>query len=164
MGGLLTFPHFFTKPNLGKSTSNVILLDYDYKAEKAVGVFMKRYPFVSRFRWPKVGQLKCKVKRVEVRRTFHGVHIYVYLKMMLPDLLLTLIQYALGSDFRREALNFGRIMEDTKNDSNLLYCEKWAARRDGYEILSQERLDRRLTRKLHRVVFLRRSRQVRKKP
>lgn len=150
----MTLPHFLrSKPNLGKSTSNVILLDYDYDADKAVEVFSKRWPFVSKFRWPVVDQLKGKVNWVEARRTYHGLHIYVDLKMRLPDLLLILVQYALGSDFRREALNFGRIMENTKNDSNLLYREKWAARRDGYEIQSQETLDRRLTRKLHRTIF-----------
>jgi hypothetical protein len=159
MGGLLILPVFFaSKPNLGKSTSSVILCDFDYKAEKAFEVFSQRWRFVSKFRWPQVGQLKGQVKKVEVRRTFHGVHIYVYLEVKLPDMLLVLIQYALGSDFRREALNFGRIMENTKNDSNLLYTEKWAARREGYQILSKETLDRRLTQKLHRVVFQRRRR------
>jgi hypothetical protein len=142
-----------SKLNLGKSTSSVILTDFDYTAEKAFDVFSQRWRFVSKFHWPQVGQLKGKVERVEVRRTYHGVHIYVYPKVKLPEMLLVLIQYALGSDFRREALNFGRIMENTKNDSNLLYTEKWAARRNGYEILSQEKLDRRLTRKLHRVIF-----------
>jgi hypothetical protein len=164
MGGLLITLHFSTRPNLGKSTSPIILGDYDYRAEKAVEMFSKRWPFVSKFRWPRVGRLKGKVKRVEVWRTCHGLHIYVYLKVILPDLLLNVIQYALGSDFRREALNFGRIMEDTKNDANLLYCEKWAARRDGYEIRSRETFDRRLTRKLHGIVFHRSGGRGRRKP
>lgn len=159
----MTFPQFLaSKPNLGKSSSKGILLDFDFDAEKAVEVFSKRWPFVSKFRWPKAGRLKGKVKRVEVRRTFHGVHIYVYLKMMLPDLLLIIIQYALGSDFRREALNFGRIMDETRNDANLLYREKWAARHDGYEIRSREKLDRRLTRKLHRIIFHREKKTSRR--
>jgi hypothetical protein len=84
--------------------------------------------------------------------------------MRLPDLLLNKIQSALGSDFRREALDFGRIMDNAKNGWNLLYLEKWAARCDGYEIRSRETLNRRLTRKLHRVVFDLRKRRVRKKP
>ena len=165
MDRLLTLLHFFIpKPCLGKSNSNVILLDFDYEAEKAVEVFAKRWAFVSKFRWPKVGQLKGKVKRPEARRTYHGVHIYLHLKMRLPDLLLNMIQFALGSDFRREALDLRRIMEDTKNDWNLLYLEKWKARPDGYEIRSQETLDRTLTRRLHRIIFHRRRRRVRKKP
>lgn len=106
--------------------------------------------------------MKDKVKRVEARRTHHGLHIYLHLKMKLPDLLLNMIQSALGSDFRREALDLQRIMDGTKNDWNLLYLEKWRARPDGYEIRSQETPDRRLTRKLHRIIF-RRSRTVKRK-
>ena len=157
MGGLLTLPHFFSsKPDLGKSTTDLILLDYDYPPEKAVELFSERWPFASKFRWPIAGQLKRKVKRVEARRTYHGLHIYLQLKMKLPDLLLTMLQSALGSDFRREALDLRRIIDDTKNDWDLLYLEKWKARRDGYELRSQETPDRRLTRKLHRIIFQRR--------
>ncbi|MGA2462139.1 MAG: hypothetical protein ABSF82_12040 [Candidatus Bathyarchaeia archaeon] len=85
--------------------------------------------------------------------------------MKLPDLLLNMIQSALGSDFRREALDLRRIIDDTKNDWNLLYLEKWKVRPNGYEIRSQETPDRRLTRKLHRVIFQRRrtSRTLKRK-
>jgi hypothetical protein len=130
----------------------VLLLDYDLTPSEVIRLFEERWGFNSKFRWPKIGRLR--VKEAQAWRTTRGCHIRLRLRNHVPDLLLILIQNLMGSDFRREALNFRRLVEldDFKNDWNLLFFEKWKPRPDGYDVISQERPDRGLTRRIEHII------------
>jgi len=98
--------------------------------------------------------LRIPIKNVEAYRTTNGIHVKIWLKGKLHPITAVLIQALCNSDYAREAYNAVRVYNLTLNPQkysddahdcwNVLYYKKYV---QG-EVVSQEKFDPKLTRKL----------------
>lgn len=80
-------------------------------------------------------------------------HVEIHLQQPIPDLLAVFIQTVLKSDFKRETLNFMRILHSDE-PWNTLCSEKWHDTEDGEHVLiSREKPAPSLTKALERIVL-----------
>lgn len=117
-------------------TTKVIKLDIDLKSTD----------YLQGFAFPQLKNvseiLKLTYTKVQVFETKHGYHIYLHMKIpkQICDLYLPCIQSLMGSDYKREALNFTRVLAGEQN-WNVLFKEK----HKGRKIVSKEIFKRKET-------------------
>jgi len=79
------------------------------------------------------------VKHVEVYKTNHGFHIYIYTFNILTRIEILLFEQILGDDYRRGVYNYIRTKSNAKN-FDPLYCRKVILNKIGeIEQVSQEK-------------------------
>jgi hypothetical protein len=71
----------------------------------------------------KLKEMKMKFIKGEVYKTVHGFHVYIWIMNTVSDTYLPFIQALMGSDWKRELLNFERILK-AESDWNVLFQEK----------------------------------------
>jgi hypothetical protein len=136
---------------MGKIPStNEIKLDFDRHEGQRLDV--KRISWVAKF-------CRLTVENVEAYKTAHGVHVKIRLREKLHPLIVVLIQSLMGSDWKRESYNACRVLnlmkhpekysETAKGLWNVLYYKKLVKGK----VVSKERFDPRLTRKLKKELI-----------
>jgi hypothetical protein len=85
-----------------------------------------------------------KYKSIIVYDTMKGHHIYITVENDLSDLDIVFLQLYLGSDKKRELLNYRRVKNDDKN-FNVLFEKKYTVQNDKITLTSYEVKNQRLT-------------------
>ena len=120
------------------------MLDFDAKKRsQVVRDFTTGWGFLGRW---------LRVVAVDASRTRHGWHVRLYFANSIPDLILVCIQLTLGSDRKRELLNFRRVVNGEPCWNRLSACKTHIRRNGATEIISEEIFDGELTEKLARIV------------
>jgi hypothetical protein len=129
--------------------STILMLDFDhYTRPQLLHYISRRWGFVFRFPFIPFGQL-C-VQSIDVRRTRHGFHIRIFVENKIPPMQGVLLQLALGSDYRRECLNYNRIASSLES-WNVLFYQKFDS---VGRILSEERPDPQLSRTIAKLIVV----------
>lgn len=90
------------------------LLDYDHSRP----VSLRKIAWVSR-------TIQNKVKLVRYDRTTKGYHVIIHWERPMDSLQILALQAILGSDYRRESLNWFRLDSGIQADNwNILYSNK----------------------------------------
>jgi hypothetical protein len=131
--------------------TNELKLDFDQK-HRSKRLDIKRIGWIARF-------FRLTVQDVEAWRTAKGIHVKITLKEKLHPLVAVFIQSLMGSDYAREAYNGCRVLNLMANPQkyndiahecwNVLYYKKLV---QG-EVVSQEKYDPKLTRKLRKELM-----------
>lgn len=82
--------------------------------------------------WRRLRVCRLELRLMRIDRTQHGWHVVLWLKEPLEDWATLALQAILGSDPRREAMNFARLLAGPKDDWerqrwNILYERKVTA-------------------------------------
>jgi len=139
---------------MGKSKvkfTNELKLDFDQK-HRSKRLDIKRIGWVARF-------FRLTVEDVEAWRTAKGIHVKITLKEKLHPLFAVLVQSLMGDDYARCAYNACRVLNLMANPQkysdiahdlwNVLFYKKLV---QG-EVVSQEKYDPKLTRKLRKELI-----------
>lgn len=65
-----------------------------------------------------------ETKDTRFKKTKNGFHVYLYFKENLSDWQVLALQAILGSDWKREAINFRRLRQGSLKNWNVLFSEK----------------------------------------
>lgn len=99
-------------------------LDIDHK-DKAQAV--------DRIKWVLEKLPEIEVERFRVKETENGYHLYIFLSEPILTMYRAFLQAILGSDWKRETLNFKRFL-DGEEDYNILFETKY----EGNKKVSEE--------------------------
>jgi hypothetical protein len=94
------------------TTATIIKLDIDGKLD------FKRLESVIE----KLKEMKCVLTKGEVWKSPHGYHVYIWTESI-AETYLPCVQVLMGSDWKRELLNFERVLKDEPG-WNVLFQEK----------------------------------------
>ncbi len=140
---------YFTGASPIRGTEITIDLDGIHSPASLLRFVTRNWWFPILFEWPVFGQLYMRKRHaVDVRKTSHsnGYHIRLFVKNKIPPLYLVMVQLSLGSDPKRDCLNFRRIIELKLKVWNILYRDKLTGRGDYTS--HEKRPDKRTAKKI----------------